>query len=79
MSVNVFWKKEKITSGLNELVSNELSEAIFFSSVFYLTYETIDIVFLLFNPLKKLQMSQKKALDKQQLYYTEPQHTKYFI
>lgn len=54
MSVNVFWKKEKITSGLNELVSYEWSEAIFFFSVFYLTYETIDIVSLLFNPPKKV-------------------------
>lgn len=52
MSVNVFWKKEEITSGLNELVSDEWSEAIFFSSVFYLTYETI--VSLLFNTPKKV-------------------------
>lgn len=53
---------------------------IYLSSVFYLTYETVDTFSLLLPPTPKVtDVTEKKTLDRQQLYYTEPQQTKYFI
>lgn len=63
MSLNIFWKKEKITSGWNELVSNELSEANLF--IFCFLPHIWNGRYILPPPPpppQKLQMLQKRKL-----------------